>query len=345
MAYPEAMKDVRTCIDLGVPSRVPAFPLCISYDYDCFGYTHAQWRNSPEVMLELARRAVGEFDYDIYMLHPDDLIEYEGTGIGIQFEENLPPAVRTYLPASEATLSGLSIPADLTGSGRMAAHLEGLSAIKENLGDSVCLVGRIAAPFSALTLILGIEATLMLMLENPGLLRNYMEFFLEYNDVVAEAQLEAGADGLWLGDCVATSHFISPQQYQDYAAEPAAASSRRIRERGGIVFYHGDEPSLPHLKIMAGLGFDALNIGAGANMEKVKREIGGGVCIMGNLDTVNDLHPKSPQEVERVVRSIVEAAKPGGGYIFCTAEGVTDNTPVENVRAMMRAVKRYGTYE
>jgi uroporphyrinogen-III decarboxylase len=48
--------------------------------------------------------------------------------------------------------------------------------------------------------------------------------------------------------------------------------------------------------------------------------------------------------VEQVVKKIVEAAKPGGGYIFCTAEGVTDNTPVENVRAMMKAVKQFGGY-
>ena len=344
MAYPGAMQDVRTCTELGVPSRVPAFPLCISYDNFHFGITHERWRNDPQTMLELAKRGVAEFDYDVYMLHPDDLIEYERTGIAIKFEERLPPAVRTYLPATEATLAALSIPADLSTSGRMAAHLEGLAAIKEHFGDSICLAGRIAAPFSTLTLILGIEATLMLMLENPGLLKRYMEFFLEYNDAVAAAQLAAGAEAIWLGDCVATSHFISPRQYRDHAAEFARAASRRIRQRGGIVFYHGNEKSIPHLKIMAELGFDAINIGEGVEIGQVKREIGGRVCLMGNLDTINDLQPRSPEEVEQVVREILEAAKPGGGYIFCTGEGVPDNTPVENVRAMMRAIKKYGGY-
>jgi uroporphyrinogen decarboxylase len=344
MAYPELMEDIQRCIGLQEPTRVPAFPLCISYDNFHFGITHARWRSDPKVMLELAERAVEEFDYDVYMLHPDDLIEYEGTGITVKYQEDLPPAVESYLPADEATLASLEIPADLITSGRLSAHLEGLSAIKERFGDSICLAGRIAAPFSTLTLILGIEATLMLMLEKPELAKRYMEFFLEYNDLVAAAQLGAGADAIWLGDCVATSHFISPAQYRDHAAEPAAEAARRIREHGGVVFYHGDEPSIPHLEIMAGLGFDALNIGAGADMAEVKRRIGGRVCVMGNLDTVNDLQPRRPEEVERVVREILEAAKPGGGYVFCTAEGVTDNTPVENVRAMMGAVKKYGKY-
>ena len=91
----------------------------------------------------------------------------------------------------------------------------------------MCLAGRIAAPFTTLTLILGIEPTLVLMLENPALLRRFEEFFLEFNDRVARLQLEAGADALWLGDCVATSHFISPAQFEEHAAEFAAASARR----------------------------------------------------------------------------------------------------------------------
>ena len=344
MAYPSVMEDIRRCIARQVPSRVPAFPLCISYDYGCFGYSHARWRNDPRIMVELAERAVREFDYDVYMLHPDDLLEYENTGIRIQFAEDLPPAVREYLPATAETLKGLRIPAELTSSGRMAAHLEGLSGIREKLGSSVCLTGRIAAPFTTLTLILGIEATLLLMLEDPGLLRAFMEFFLEYNDVVAQAQLAAGADALWLGDCVATSHFMSPQQYEDHAAELADRSARRIRERGGIVFYHGNERSIPHLQIMSRLAFDAVNIGEGVDIGEVKAAIGQRICIMGNLDTINDLQPRSPEQVEQVVRNVLSRAMPGGGYIFCTGEGVPDNTPLENVRAMMRAVKRFGTY-
>lgn len=344
MAYPGVLQDIRRCIGLRVPSRVPYFPISVMFDYHHFGYSYARWREEPSVMAELGEKAVREFDYDVYMLHPDDLLEYEGLGIEIQAEEDLPAAVARYLPATEATLRALRLPADLGRRGRLARHLEGLAALKQRLGDKVCLAGRIAAPFTTLTLILGIEPTLVLMLEDPKLLHRFEEFFLEYNDRVARLQLQAGADALWLGDCVATSHFISPAQFEEHAAEFAAASARRIREAGGIVFYHGNEKSLPHLALMAGLGFDALNIGEGVDIGEVKRAIGGRVCLMGNLDPLHDLQPRSSQEVENVVQGIVEKAKPGGGYIFCTGEGVPHNTPVENLQAMRRAVRKYGRY-
>jgi MtaA/CmuA family methyltransferase len=345
MASRGILDDVRRCIARGTPARVPFFPLGVMYDYHVQGFTHRQWRTDPAVMQRVGSGAVESFDVDVYMLHPDDLLEYEDIGIHVTDEEDLPPAVKEYLPATEETLHGLRIPPDLGRSGRLALHLEGLSRLKRALGDSVCLTGRIAAPFSTISLILGVQETLLLMLEQPGLLKRYMEFFLDYNDAVARMQREAGADALWLGDCVATSHFISVEQYTEFAAASAAESCRRIRDRGGICFYHGAEISIPHLHAMAGLGFDAINIGYGVDIAEVKRAIGERVCIMGNLDTIRVLRPCRVEEVTAEVSRMVQAAKTGGGYIFCTGEGITHDTPPANVTAMLQAVRARGEYE
>jgi MtaA/CmuA family methyltransferase len=347
MAYTEVLDDIRRCISLGIPSRVPCFPIGVMFDFHIQGFTHRQWRSDPRVMVRVAAGAVRMFDYDVFMLHPDDLVEYEEVGIGITDEEDLPPAVSRYLPPTAETLRGLKErgPTQPETHGRLARHLEGLRAIKAELGSDVCLTGRIAAPFSTLALILGIEGTLILMLEDPGLLEGFMELFLEYNQGIAALQLQAGADAIWLGDCVATSNFISVEQFERFAAGPAAESSRRIRNAGGIVFYHGAETALPHLRTMAGLPVDAINIGYGVDLAEVKNAIGGRKCIMGNLDTIEVLRPQSAEDVERDVGRIVEAGKPGGGYIFCTGEGITHDTPVENVKAMVRAVRAHGAYE
>jgi uroporphyrinogen decarboxylase len=315
------------------------------YDFHIQGFTHRQWRTDPAVMRQVGTGAVEMFDVDVYMLHPDDLIEYEEMGIGVTDQEDLPPAVSRYLPATEETLRALRSPSDLGRNGRLARHLEGLRGLKRALGGSVCLTGRIAAPFTTLSLILGVQEALLLMLEQPALLGRFMDFFLDYNDAVARLQREAGADAIWLGDCVATSHFISVEQYVQFAAAAAAESARRIRERGGICFYHGAEISIPHLQAMAELGFDAINVGYGVDIAEVKRAIGSKVCVMGNLDTIRVLRPLGPEAVTVEVSRMVQAARQGGGYIFCTGEGITHDTPIANVRAMARAVRARGGYE
>lgn len=315
-------------------------------DFDIYdaGFTHRQYRENPDIMTQVALRTVKDYDYDWVIVHPDDLIEYEDTGIGIKYDENIPPAVKRYLPADEDTLRSLIKMGSPVVKGRTALHLEGIRNIKRELGDTVCVTGRIAAPYSSIALILGIEPALMLMLENPELLKRYMDFFIGYNDAFAQTQIEAGADAIWLGDCVATSNFISPMQYEDFAAEYADRSSGLIQRHGGIVFYHGCEKSIPHLEIMAKLSFDTMNIGEGIDIGEVKRVIGKEKCIMGNLDTINVLQIKSPLEVEEETKCIVEKGKPGGGYIFCTGEGIPSNTNRENVKSMVEAVKKYGRY-
>lgn len=345
MAYKYILDDLHRCIELETPERVPCLPLGLDFDIADVGFSHREFRTNPDVMLEVALKSIERYDYDWFILHPDDLIEYENCGITVKYDEHIPPAVSDYLPAETSTLKNLRLPDDPAGEERMLLHLKGMRSIKECLGDSICVTGRIAAPFTAVTLILGIEATLMLMLENPKLLIAFMEFLLKYNDVYAQAQLEAGADAIWLGDCVATSHFISPGQYEHYAAEYADRSAQLIRKKGGIVFYHGCEKSIPHLEIMSDLSFDTINVGEGIDIALVKDAIGMKKCIMGNLDTINILLHKTTEEVERETRSIVERGKVNGGYIFCTGEGIPSNTEPANVKIMVETVKKYGTYE
>ena len=106
------------------------------------------------------------------------------------------------------------------------------------------------------------------MIEDPGLFLEFEKFFVEYNSIIGEAIIEAGASAIWMGDCVATSYFISPAQYLDLAASPAAELSSRIRAKGGVVFYHGGEISIPHLEIASNLPFDAVNTGYGVKYLK-----------------------------------------------------------------------------
>jgi uroporphyrinogen decarboxylase len=345
MAYTGVMDDVRCAVRLGQPSRVPCFPLGVSFDYNIAGITYGRWMSDPEAMTRVGVEAVRRFDYDLYLLHPDDLLEYEGTGIGIRFAEDQPPAVERYLTLDRSALTSIKIPdARSMAKGRSGAYLEGIRCLKRELGSSVVLVGRVAAPFSTLSLIFGIEATMVLLLEDPSLFRELEAFFLEYNSVFAHMVLEAGADALWLGDCMATSYFISPRQYREFAAPFAAELSVRIRARGGLVFYHGGEISLPHLEIAADLPFDAINIGYGVEFGLVKEAIGGRMCLMGNLDTLKVLRSMEAEGVARETATVVKAGKKGGGYIFCTGEGITHDTPAMNVKAMVGAVREYGRY-
>ena len=77
------------------------------------------------------------------------------------------------------------------------------------MGNSVLVMGRIAAPFSTLGLIYGIEELMVGMLTDPGLVNDNLKFFVDHQIAFGQAQLEAGADSLWLGDCCAARGFAA----------------------------------------------------------------------------------------------------------------------------------------
>jgi len=78
---------------------------------------------------------------------------------------------------------------------------------------------------------------------------------------------------------------------------------------------------------------------------KRAKEIAGDIaCIAGNVPA-SLIYAGTAQEIDEYCHNLVRAAGKGGGYMFAMPqEGLVRGTKVENVRAMIGAVKRYGTY-
>lgn len=344
MASDQILKDLQKCISLKIPSRVPCFPTHVMYDYYTFGTTHRKFRNDPEVMVSTALWAVKRYDYDWYLHHPDDLAEYEFFDVSITDEEHVPPAVWRYGTPELSLLDRWSVSRVIARKGRFYRYLEGLTSLRKELGDRVCITGRTAAPFSSLSLLIGIEQTMLLMLEDPALFDHMTSELAQFCEETALAVLEAGAHAVWVGDCTASSHFISPEHYLRHAQVPASQVLEGIRKNGGTAFYHAGDKSAKQLAAMADLPCDILSVGYGIDMGSVKEQLGSRKCLMGNLDTVHDLHERSAEEIEDITGSMVASAKTGGGYIFGTGEAVLHNTPEKHIQAMISAVRTNGTY-
>jgi len=235
MAYPGVIDDVRSCCELREPSRVPVFALGLEFDMRTFGITCVQSRFDVDAMVRCKTWAVEAFDYDLTEIFPDDYIEFEPLGLKMSDDPLHPTMPLEYLPMDKATLQGFRIP-DPTQDMRLPVHLEMIRQTKAALGNTCCIMGRIAAPFSALGLVYGIDTLLVAMLEQPELVQDNLHFFTEHQIAFGRAQQEAGADILWLGDCVADSTFLSPAWFADFAQSPAA----EVAEAPGFLKHSGD---------------------------------------------------------------------------------------------------------
>jgi uroporphyrinogen-III decarboxylase len=343
LAYPGVVEDLRTCARRGIPSRVPVFALGEEFDVELYGVDYREYIWSAEKMVQCQLQAVESFDYDWILLHPDDYIEFEPLGLKTQGAERIPPAPAACLPATRETLQALRLP-DPACDGRMPVHLAALGGIKSAHGDSLVVSGRCAAPFSATALLYGISDALLLLFDDPGLFRDTCEFFVELMSLWGAAQVAAGADAVWLGDCVASSGFCSPRQYEEFAVQPAQRVAEAIKQAGGTVIYHAGDHSLPHLRIGAE-HFDIINLGEGIDMALAKAELGDRVCLSGNAHPLKLMNCRDLDEVAAETARIVEAGKPGGGYLFNTGEGIPRQVQPDVVRTMIQTAKAHGAYQ
>ena len=93
-------------------------------------------------------------------------------------------------------------------------------------------------------------------------------------------------------------------------------------------------------------GFDVLNPVqcSAANMEAVQLKAKYGDDIVfwgGGVDTQKTLPFGTPEEVRRQVLERLEVFSRGGGYVFNTIHNIQARTPVENIVAMLDAVREF----
>ncbi len=127
-----------------------------------------------------------------------------------------------------------------------------------------------------------------------------------------------------------------------WLAELAALS----HARGRPFIYHTDGNATSLLPDFVACGVDCFQAIEPKSMDivAVKREFGGRLALMGNLDLGYTLTRGSPQEVVEAVKYLLKHVAPGGGLLIGSSNSITNYVPLENFKAMMQAVIELGRY-
>jgi len=78
------------------------------------------------------------------------------------------------------------------------------------------------------------------------------------------------------------------------------------------------------------------------DMSQAKKILGKDCCLQGNVPS-SMIVTGTPEETKEYCRNLIETVGEGGGFILA-AGSVSDNPRLENIQAMMAAVREYGFY-
>ncbi len=326
------LEHIQVVLDLKAPQHLPVF--CLSQEFDArhAGLTYEQYIRDAETIVQAQLRAIEDFGWDSSWLHLDDTLEFEALGVGVSAGENIVPATADYLDFDRETLQGLRVPDPR--SARMPLLLDAITGLREAVGDERCVTGRVAAPFSAVTLIFGMQDSFLTMVDDPDLFSEALKFAEEQAVSWGLAQIEAGAHAIWLGDCNASTHLISTGDFERWALEPCRRVTEEYQRAGALVFLHNSEERVDGLRAQALTEPDVLSMGPGIDIAQVKAALHGQIPLMGNIDPIAMLTDGTAAQVaaetERQVRLMAD-----GGMILCSGECVPRAAAGENLRAMV----------
>ncbi|MEN8256028.1 MAG: uroporphyrinogen decarboxylase family protein [Verrucomicrobiota bacterium] len=340
MAYEGLLEDVKKAIALEEPSRTPVFAISEEFDVKWYGkWDYETVCQDGDKIAEVWIAAIEEFDYDWAWVQVDDCWEFEPLGVGCPGECNILRATRDHIPCTRETF--VSWPKfDPATAGRIPEKLKAIRKIKERFGDTVLIEGSAAGPYSCVGLACGMTETMMLAMDDRALLNEMCDFFVEQQYQYIKVQVEAGAHGIWLGDCNAFSGMLSLEQYNDFAFPSCKKLVDKCKADFDVIFHlHNSEVVPKYLQAEAELGVDIISVGPAADIAEAKKALTGKCCFTGNLDPIEVLMRGTPELIESEVERIMGICKPGGGYIFSTGEMNPRDIPVENMHAMVKKAK------
>lgn len=180
--------------------------------------------------------------------------------------------------------------------------------------------------------------------------KRYIE--LRTKQAVLHAKLAAETDYDVFNLCDDTAFkqntVINPKIHRELVIPAYKKIVEELHKKDKLVFFHSDgftEPYFPGLIEARFDGVESLEPMAGMDLRHLKEEYGDDLCLIGNIDVSQLLPYGSVHDVTDQVKKCIADASEGGGYILSPCTDLTNSCKLENVRAMLDAVEKYGRYD
>lgn len=299
----------------------------------------------PEIAAEITLQPLARFDLDAAILFSDILVLPDAMGLGLYFSEGEGPRFKH--PVRDlASIKQLKIP-DMEKD--LGFVLQAIHYIQQSLAGKTPLIGFAGSPWTvAAYMVEGSGGSKNAFAKAQALLYAQPEAMLALLDKLVRAtadylnaQIAAGVDAVMLFD--SWGGLLSTEAYQVFSLDPMQQVIARLNtQRDGveipvILFTKGGARLL---NAQAQSGANAIGLDWTVSLGEVKAAVGHQVALQGNLNPAILLtDPETiTREVARVLADFGQVGA-GQGHIFNLGHGITPDVPVENVAAMIEAVK------
>jgi len=291
----------------------------------------------PELAAKVTLQPVRALGVDAAILFADILLPAIPLGVGLEFSKGEGPVLQNPVRSLEDVqrLRPVDPETDL------AYVLAAIKILRGELGQTP-LIGFCGAPFTlASYLIEGGSSreflkTKQMMYSEPRAWQLLMEKLTEVLSAYILAQIKTGAQAVQIFDSWVGT--LSPQDYVDYV-QPYSHRLLQAAQATGVPVIHFGTGASTLLPAMKAAGGTVLGLDWRLPLDEGWKLLGEEVAIQGNLDPAVLFAPQD--EIAKRVEDIMRRADGRPGHIFNLGHGILQNTPVENVKAVVELVHNF----
>jgi uroporphyrinogen decarboxylase len=197
--------------------------------------------------------------------------------------------------------------------------------------------------------LMGFETFCLKLIEEPALIDALLQRVGELQLAIFERLIDMPEVGAaWMPDDIAYTEglMLAPSHFRRWLFPWYKRMGEACASLGKPFIYHSDGRLDEVMDDILGCGFNALHPiePKAMDIRSLKRQYGGRLCLMGNLDLGYTLTRGTPQEVVEETLGLLRDVAPGGGYCVGASNSVPEYVPLANYNAMRETVFCYGRY-
>lgn len=326
------------------PDRVPIVCNLLDQGAQELGVSIRDYYSSGELVAEGQLRMREKYGYDTLAGMFYSALEAEIMGCkNIIYADDGPPNVGHLVINSIADIEKLHVPDNLNEHSRFREVANCIRILKKESQGRWPVLGVVTGSFSLPSMLMGIGSWMDLFLNgDPKLRDTLLETCSRFCSLHIQALREAGADLIVYVNPVASATFIQLAKFRELAL-PWSVRDLEACGPAGVVFFNGGgriNPILADLQSKTGIGAYYLN--PYDDIKEARTLLGSQALIAGSINDIRMID-WSPKEIDLEVQKIMYYGRQAGGFIFGTLL-MPYRIPEANIRTMMDAAIRYGTY-
>jgi uroporphyrinogen decarboxylase len=286
---------------------------------------------NPQLCSEVMCTAVERLNVDAAIIFSDLLPILEPMGLELEFSPGDGPQINN--PVREAGDVNRVIELESTES--LHFVFETVAQTRRDLSAHIPLIGFAGAPFTLASY--AIEGggsrsflhTKTLMYREPAAWQELMERLARSIARYLNAQIAAGAQAVQLFDSWVGC--LSPADYRQFVLPYVRIIAKALTPGAPLIHFGTGNPAL--LALMAEAGGEVIGVDWRIGLADAWRTVGYERAVQGNLDPAVLLG--SREVLYDQAQAVLNSAANRSGHIFNLGHGVLQQTPVDNVRALV----------